>query len=203
MTATTIFNLEVNPRLPPQLARMEELANNLLYSWDRPTRQLFSQLDPKLWSNIDHNPKAFLKRVDEQKLINVSEDPVFLGNLNRVLSAFDVYMKEPLRRNGSEWLRKNDVVAYFCAEFGFHESLPIYSGGLGILAGDHCKSASDMRLPFIGVGLLSWLILKARRGEFTPQYNTPVDMVGLYWHFVDIVWIFLFPLLYLLGRHTL
>ena len=174
MTATTIFNLEVNPRLPPQLARMEELANNLLYSWDRPTRQLFSQLDPKLWSNIDHNPKAFLKRVDEQKLINVSEDPVFLGNLNRVLSAFDVYMKEPLRRNGSEWLRKNDVVAYFCAEFGFHESLPIYSGGLGILAGDHCKSASDMRLPFIGVGLLY------RQGYFHQTIDSEGNQHAIY-----------------------
>ena len=64
------------------------------------------------------------------------------------------YHGEPLRRNGSEWLRQNDLIAYFCAEFGFHESLPIYSGGLGILAGDHCKSASDMRLPFVGVGLL-------------------------------------------------
>src|SRR5262249_45759880 len=61
---------------------------------------------------------------------------------------------EPMRRDGSEWLRQTDLVAYFCFEFGFHESFPIYSGGLGILAGDHCKAASDMRLPFVGVGLL-------------------------------------------------
>src|SRR4029077_10475050 len=78
----------------------------------------------------------------------------FLGNFNRVLSNYDTYHNEPLRRNGSEWLRSTDLVAYFCAEFGFHESLPIYSGGLGILAGDHCKAASDLRLPFVGVGLL-------------------------------------------------
>jgi starch phosphorylase len=154
MTNGTIFPLEVNPKLPRRLARLEELANNLLYSWDRQTRLLFSHLDPHLWGEVGHNPKAFLKRVDEQKLLDAAADPVFLGNLNRVVSAFDVYLKEPLRRNGSEWLRKGDVVAYFCAEFGFHESLPIYSGGLGILAGDHCKSASDMRLPFVGVGLL-------------------------------------------------
>jgi len=64
MTSASVFHLEVNPRLPPALARLEELANNLLYSWDRPTRQLFSQLDPRLWSSLDHNPKAFLKRVD-------------------------------------------------------------------------------------------------------------------------------------------
>src|SRR5581483_10479368 len=87
-------------------------------------------------------------------LVDAADDPVYLGNYNRALSAFDTYHNEPLRRNGSEWLRQSDLVAYFCAEFGFHESLPIYSGGLGILAGDHCKSASDMRLPFVGVGLL-------------------------------------------------
>ena len=154
MTQGTTFTLEVNAKLPRRLARLEELANNLWYSWDRQTRLLFSRLDTRLWDEVGHNPKAFLKRVDEQKLVDAADDPVFLGNYNRVLSEFDTYHGEPLRRNGSEWLRQSDLVAYFCAEFGFHESLPIYSGGLGILAGDHCKSASDMRLPFIGVGLL-------------------------------------------------
>ena len=166
MTSGTTFTLEVNPKLPRRLARLEELANNLLYSWDRQTRLLFSRLDPPLWHKLDHNPKAFLKRIDEQKLVDAADDPVFLGNLNRVLSAFDVYLKEPLRRDGSEWLRKNDLIAYFCAEFGVHESLPIYSGGLGILAGDHCKSASDMRLPFVGVGLLY------RQGYFHQTIDT-------------------------------
>jgi glycogen phosphorylase len=154
MSKGTTFAIEVTPKIPRRLARIEELANNLWYSWDRPTRTLFSRLDPALWDAVGHNPKAFLKHVDEQRLIDAADDPVFLGNYNRALSAFDTYHNEPLRRNGSEWLRQSDLVAYFCAEFGFHESLPIYSGGLGILAGDHCKSASDMRLPFIGVGLL-------------------------------------------------
>lgn len=154
MPSGTTFLLEVNPKLPRRLVRLEELANNLWYSWDRPTRTLFSRLHPGLWDAVGHNPKAFLKRVDEQRLIDAADDPVFLNTFNRVLSAFDTYLNEPLRRNGSEWLRQNDLVAYFCAEFGFHESLPIYSGGLGILAGDHCKAASDMRLPFIGIGLL-------------------------------------------------
>ena len=154
MSQGTTFTLEVNAKLPRRLARLEELANNLWYSWDRQTRLLFSRLDTLLWDEVGHNPKAFLKRVDERKLVDAADDPVFLGNYNRVLSEFDTYHGEPMRRNGSEWLRQSDLVAYFCAEFGFHESLPIYSGGLGILAGDHCKSASDMRLPFIGVGLL-------------------------------------------------
>jgi glycogen phosphorylase len=174
MTSGTTFTLEVNPKLPRRLARLEELANNLLYSWDRQTRLLFSRLDPHLWVEVGHNPKAFLKRIDEQKLVDAADDQVFLGNLNRVLSAFDVYLKEPLRRNGSEWLRKNDLIAYFCAEFGFHESLPIYSGGLGILAGDHCKSASDMRLPFVGVGLLY------RQGYFHQTIDTEGNQHALY-----------------------
>ena len=100
MTSGTTFTLEVNPKLPARLARLEELANNLLYSWDRQTRLLFSRLDPKLWDKVDHNPKAFLKRIDDRKLAEAADDPVYLGNLNRVLSAFDVYLKEPLRRTG-------------------------------------------------------------------------------------------------------
>ncbi|HEX4985226.1 MAG TPA: alpha-glucan family phosphorylase [Burkholderiales bacterium] len=171
---STTFTIEVNPRLPPRLSRMEELAGNLHYSWDRQTRLLFSRLDPHLWDEAGHNPKAFLKRVDEKKLVDAADDPVFLGNLNRALSAFDVYMQEPLRRNGSEWLRKSDLVAYFCAEFGFHESLPIYSGGLGILAGDHCKSASDMRLPFVAVGLLY------RQGYFQQTIDSEGSQHALY-----------------------
>ncbi len=154
MQPGTPFTLEVNPRIPDRLARLEELANNLWYSWDRPTRELFSRLHPQLWDAVGHSPKALLKRIDERRLVEAAEDPVFLNNFNRVLSAYDTYHSEPMRRNGSEWLRANDLVAYFCAEFGFHESMPIYSGGLGILAGDHCKAASDARLPFIGVGLL-------------------------------------------------
>jgi starch phosphorylase len=154
MTKGTAYTLQVQPRMPARLKRLHELANNLWYSWDRPTRGLFSLLHPGLWNAVGHNPRAFLQRVDERRLLEVAEDPVFLGTFNKVLSAYDTYHTEPMRRDGSEWLRSTDLVAYFCAEFGFHESFPIYSGGLGILAGDHCKSASDMRLPFIGVGLL-------------------------------------------------
>jgi len=154
MTHPTQYTIDVNPNIPPRLARLEELANNLWYSWDRATRALFARLHPALWDAVGHSPKAMLKRVDEQRLFEAADDPAFLSAFNRVLSAYDSYHSEPLRRNGSEWLRQNDLVAYFCAEFGFHESLPIYSGGLGILAGDHCKAASDIRLPFVGVGLL-------------------------------------------------
>jgi len=150
----TPYQVEINPQLPQRLARLDELANNLWYSWDRPTRALFARLDPGLWQATNHSPKAFLKRLDQHTLIEAADDPVFLSSYHRALSAYDTYHDEPLRPSEADKLRHADLVAYFCAEFGFHESLPIYSGGLGILAGDHCKAASDLRLPFIGVGLL-------------------------------------------------
>ncbi len=150
----TAFHLEVIPKIPPKLARLNEIANNLYYSWDRPTRTLFARLHSSLWNAVGHSPKAFLKRVDQSRLDEAAEDPVFLGGLARVLSAYDTYMGEPHKHDGLQHLRANDLMAYFCLEFGFHESLPIYSGGLGILAGDHCKAASDYGLPFVAVGLL-------------------------------------------------
>ena len=154
MKQGTTFTLEVNPKIPRKLIRLEELANNLWYSWDKPTRTLFARLHPGLWDAVGHNPKVFLRRVDEQRLLDAVEDQVFLATYNRVLSAYDTYHHELVSHNGEGQLNDRDLVAYFCAEFGFHESFPIYSGGLGILAGDHCKAASDMRVPFVAVGLL-------------------------------------------------
>ena len=154
MEKSTSYILQVCPKIPARLARLEELANNLWYSWDRPTRALFARLHPGLWRATGQSPKSFLKRVDEQRLLDAAEDPIFIGNFNRVLAAYDTYHDYFLQVGSPNWLHKDDLIAYFCAEFGFHESFPIYSGGLGILAGDHCKAASDLRLPFIGVGLL-------------------------------------------------
>ena len=154
MKRSTAYNLQVRPKIPARLARLEELANNLWYSWDRPTRALFASLHQGLWKATGQSPKAFLKRVDEQRLLDAADDQVFIANFNRVLADYDTYHDHRLPAGGSDWLRKEDLVAYFCAEFGFHESFPIYSGGLGILAGDHCKAASDLRMPFVGVGLL-------------------------------------------------
>jgi starch phosphorylase len=154
MLPGTRYSLEVNPRIPQRLARLQELAANLWYSWDRPTRALFAKLYPALWDAVGHSPKAMLKRIDEQRLLDAVADPAFLDSLSRVLAAFDAYHAEPPFKQAAGGFRPEDLVAYFCAEFGVHESLPIYSGGLGILAGDHCKAASDFQLPFIGVGLL-------------------------------------------------
>ena len=160
MHTSTSYLLEVRPKIPPRLARLEELANNLWYSWDLPTRDLFSYIQRKLWDDVGQNPKAFLRSVDEKCMVDASEDQVFLEHYHRTLAAYDAYHTKPVHNKYTEGFAENDLIAYFCAEFGFHESFPIYSGGLGILAGDHCKSASDMHLPFVGVGLLY------RRGYF-------------------------------------
>jgi starch phosphorylase len=173
MKQGTTFTIEVNPKIPRRLLRLEELANNLWYSWDRPSRTLFARLHPGLWDAVNHNPKAFLKRLDEQRLVDAADDQVFLGSFNRVLSAYDTYHSEPMRRNGAG-LKQGDTVAYFCAEFGFHESFPVYSGGLGILAGDHCKAASDMRLPFVAVGLLY------RQGYFSQMIDSEGNQNATY-----------------------
>ena len=148
----TPFPLEVIPRLPPELQRLTELANNLWFSWNGPARAVFSRLDPVLWEAIGQNPKAMLRNVSQRRLEDAAHDPAFLHEFYRALGAFDAYMAQHAKPDAA--VQAGYLVAYFCAEFGFHESLPIYSGGLGILAGDHCKSASDMGLPFVAVGLL-------------------------------------------------
>jgi starch phosphorylase len=168
------FALEINPRLPQRLARLDEIAHDLWYSWDRSTRQLFARLDNGLWNAVGHNPKVLLKRIDERRLNEAAEDPGFLNSYQRMLSAYDAYQGETGRTGHATVLGENDLVAYFCAEFGFHESLPIYSGGLGILAGDHCKAASDLRLPFIGVGLLY------RQGYFQQTIDAEGNQQAIY-----------------------
>ncbi len=151
--AATEFTIEIQPKIPERLSRLGELAHNLRFSWDRTTRSLFARLNTALWEQVGHNPKVFLRRVEERRLQQAAEDPVYLDSYDRAVSRFDTYLRETPRVNGAT-LSAHDLVAYFSAEFGFHESFQIYSGGLGILAADHCKAASDMGLPFVAVGLL-------------------------------------------------
>ncbi|MEK7696561.1 MAG: DUF3417 domain-containing protein, partial [Pseudomonadota bacterium] len=153
--APTRYSLEVQPVIPEKLKRLTELANDLLYSWDREVRGLFFRLDRPLWEACGHNPKVFLRRVAQSRLDEAVEDRIFMEDYARVLSVYDTYHHERMRPDIAALLNpKQDLVAYFCAEFGFHESFQVYSGGLGILAGDHCKAASDLGLPFVAVGML-------------------------------------------------
>lgn len=155
MQKATEFRLEARPYLPEALERLDELANDLFYSWDNGVRSLFARIDLQLWQKVEHNPKLFLRRVAQESLDEAAEDRAFLGEYRRVLSSYDAYLEAAPVSEVADKLNPGEaLVAYFCAEFGFHESFPIYSGGLGILAGDHCKAASDLGLPFVAVGLL-------------------------------------------------
>src|ERR671938_620081 len=123
MPPATRYSLEVNPRIPKRLARLEELANNLWYSWDRPTRAIFARLNPPLWDAVGHSPKAMLKRIDEQRLLDAAADPAYLDSLSRVLAAFDAYLAQaPFSQNGGG-LRPHDLVAHLSAAFRVHERL--------------------------------------------------------------------------------
>ncbi len=170
----TRFAVEINPALPAPLARLAELATNLRFSWHRPTRRLFSALDADLWRSVGGNPRVFLRCIDQALLDQAAADPAYLENYRKVLSGYDAYHSEsaPLTVNGEA--DANDLVAYFCAEYGFHESFQIYSGGLGVLAGDHCKTASDLGLNFVAVGLLY------TQGYFTQTIDKEGNQVAHY-----------------------
>ena len=154
MTGTT-FTLIARPRVPATLARLEELANNLIYSWDREMRGLFRRLDSALYQACGNNPKVFLQRVAQSRLDAAANEQGFIEAYQRVLSGYDTYHAQGMPADLAQLLDpREDLIAYFCFEYGFHESVPLYSGGLGILAADHCKAASDLAIPFVAVGLL-------------------------------------------------
>jgi glycogen phosphorylase len=147
----SVHTLEVRPVVPAAIGRLHDLAGNLLYSWDRNIRRLFFRLDADLWAACRHNPKLVLRRVAQSRLDEAAQDPDFLSNYREALSRFDAYMAA---RPDPPPSQDAPHVAYFCMEFGIHESVGLYSGGLGILAGDYCKAASYGDVPFTAIGLM-------------------------------------------------
>jgi starch phosphorylase len=144
----------VRPRLPQALRRLEELCGNLAYAWDWRIRAVFPALDAGTWEASGRNPRLLLRRLPQAALDRAAADPEFLRLYQGALEALDGLRSAPRDPAIAQHLAPDDVIAYFCAEFGVHETLPIYSGGLGVLAGDHCKAASDLGLPLVAVGLL-------------------------------------------------
>ncbi|HKV82969.1 MAG TPA: alpha-glucan family phosphorylase [Ktedonobacterales bacterium] len=150
-----IGRMAVFPTIPQRIERLHELAYNLWWTWHTPAQDLYAAIDLALWEQTEHNAVRVLMEAPSGRLAALAEDAGFLERYDRVLADFDTYM-----RADDTWFRRTfpqqtkSTVAYFSAEFGLHESLPIYSGGLGILSGDHCKEASDLGLPFVGVGFL-------------------------------------------------
>ena len=179
------YPLEVRPILPDALVRLHELTENLTYSWDRRVRGLFRRIDASLWDRCDHNPKVFLRRVSQARLEALAGDAEFLAEAGATLEAFDRYhaATDPRVRSVEGLDNETDRVAYFCMEYGLHESMHLYSGGLGILAGDHCKAAADIGLPFIAVGLMYLIDQLHQRGigvilDWVPSHF-PTDEHGL------------------------
>lgn len=146
----------VRAHLPNRMEALERLSINLRWSWDKPTQDLFATVDPELWQQVGCDPVALLGQVSPQRLDELAADESFVHRLDELVAELDDYLSRPLwyQQQLEQGAQLPNGIAYFSMEFGVAEVLPNYSGGLGILAGDHLKSASDLGLPLIAVGLL-------------------------------------------------
>src|SRR5918994_1001404 len=165
MPGRSIRPFTVVPNLPARLQPLQTLAYNLWWCWNADAVALFRRIDPDLFETLDHSPIRLLSSTDQTRFNELAEDDGFLAHMDRVAAALDHYV------NGKTWFQENFAadsearVAYFSMEFGIHESVPVYSGGLGVLAGDHLKSASDLGVPLVGVSLMY------REGYFRQYLN--------------------------------
>jgi starch phosphorylase len=163
MTRKPLSGAELNELV----AGLNKLAHNLWWTWNQETQDLFQELSPRAWQNLFHNAVAVLREVSDYELRVHLQEAGFQAHARAVLRNFEAYLNEP-----NTWGRKNapellpNPVAYFSAEFGLHESLPVSAGGLGILSGDHAKSASDLGLGFVGISLFY------REGYFQQAIDT-------------------------------
>ena len=172
-----MFSINVVPSLPPGLAPLKDLAYNMWWSWNPEAIELFRRLDRDGWEDSGHNPVRLLAMVDQDRLESAARDDAFLAHLDRVWQNLQRYMTA-----SSTWYHRNHgprpepYIAYFCLEYGLSECLPIYSGGMGVLAGDYVKSASDLGVPMVAIGLLyqqgyfrQYLNADGWQGELYPE----------------------------------
>ncbi|MDD5434312.1 MAG: alpha-glucan family phosphorylase, partial [Nitrospira sp.] len=165
------------------LTGLNRLAYNLWWTWSEDAQKIFELIDGTLWKEVERNPVVFLKRLSRESLNEAVSRREVIDFYRQVISEFDAYLNQE-----KTWFRvqypgwENMRIAYFSAEFGLHESVPIYSGGLGVLAGDHCKAASDLGLPFTAIGLLY------RQGYFVQQINKKGQQEAVYirYNFADM-----------------
>ncbi len=182
-----IGRFNVVPSLPEKLETLREIVYNLYWSWNHDAIELFRRLDRKLWEETHHNPVLMLGKISQDRLNEVAADDSFISHMNRVYVQLNVYMEEKSWYQKNYSLEGDKFIAYFSAEFGLTECLQVYSGGLGVLAGDHLKSASDLGLPLVAVGLCykegyfqqyltndGW---QQERYELTDFFNQPMTLV--------------------------
>lgn len=169
--------------LPRRIDRLADLAFNLWWVWNPEAQRLFKEIDELLWEDTYHNPVAFLRDVERSRLNAMTDDPYFLDKYDRVIREFDRYMNEK-----DTWFSQthpelaDDLVAYFSFEFGLHESLMVYAGGLGILAGDHLKESSDLGIPLVGVGFVytyGYFSQRISEDGWQSADNVPIDFDSL------------------------
>ncbi|MCX6173522.1 MAG: alpha-glucan family phosphorylase [Ignavibacteriales bacterium] len=182
-----IGRFNVIPSLPEKLEPLREIVYNLFWTWNHDAIELFRRLDRKLWEDTHHNPVLLLGKISQDRLNEIANDDSYISHMNRVSVHLNVYLEE------KSWYQKNykyngdKFIAYFSAEFGLTECLQVYSGGLGVLSGDHLKSASDLGLPLVGIGLCykegyfqqyltndGW---QQERYELTDFFNQPISLV--------------------------
>lgn len=169
--------------LPPRLGRLDELAYNLWWTWQPEAVRAFGRLDYDLWESLGHNPILFLRQVSQQRLLQALDDPEYMALYDRVFADLDWYFSER-----ELWAQRyhpeltNRPIAYFSMEFGLHETLPIYSGGLGVLAGDHLKESSDLGLPLVGIGLMygeGYFVQRIGEDGWQSSLNRPLEFRDL------------------------
>lgn len=168
--------MDDNSKLPLSLRPLERLSWNYWWSWSADGASVFRDLDSDIWEQYEQNPRQLLTRTSDYRLTQMSTDPAYVERVRRLAEEFDSYMSKPqgwLPASGATSASTERPVAYFCAEYGVHNSLPLYSGGLGILAGDHLKSASDLGLPLVAIGLLyhfGYFRQRLRRDGWQEEY---------------------------------
>ncbi|HEV2764111.1 MAG TPA: alpha-glucan family phosphorylase, partial [Pyrinomonadaceae bacterium] len=179
------MSVERGRELPETLAALERISWNYWWSWAEDGAAVFRDLDPEAWEECEHNPRCLLADVPEFQLMKMATDPVYIARVRRLAEKFDEYVSTDARTWAGEHtpaLTPDNPVAYFCAEFGVHNSLPLYSGGLGMLAGDHLKSASDLGLPLVAVGLLyhqGYFRQRIRRDGWQEEQYKQIDTARL------------------------
>jgi starch phosphorylase len=172
-------------RLPETIEALERLSWNYWWSWNPDGAPVFRDLDQEAWDECEHNPRRLLRAASQHRLMQMATDPVYVARVQRLAEGFDAYMGAGAHVWAAAHAReitRERPVAYFCAEFGVHHSLPLYSGGLGILAGDHLKSASDLGLPLVAVGLLyhhGYFRQRLRRDGWQEEAYSTIDVKDL------------------------
>ena len=177
---------QVFPNIPLNLEFLEVLSRNLWWCWKKDAIELFRRIDPPLWTEADRNPIAFLAKISQERFEQLSEDEGYIAHLERVKENFQSRVLDPIE-DAEYPFAPNETIAYFSMEFGIHESLPLFAGGLGILSGDHLKAASSLALPLTGIGLMyrhgyfrQFLNPEGWQQEAYPEtdlYNLPAERV--------------------------